>query len=145
MDGNTKFIVINASILTGILAFMLFPDVLFGLLIQLMHLLMEFTHILFEFIESTLDHLIEHIFNTDLHQTQVIVFYLIVFMILAGCYGLWCTVPRVFGRAKHGLIDFWDWEKTTIFVYWRGLTVIQKTSLSLSMATILYVIFILSF
>jgi len=74
MDENTKFIVINAAILAAILSILVFPDVLFGLFFELLHLCLEFAHILFEFVESTLDHVIEHLFETDLHATQVIVF-----------------------------------------------------------------------
>jgi hypothetical protein len=37
-------------------------------------LLLELIHITLEFVEEMLDMLIEHIFHTDLHDTQVIVF-----------------------------------------------------------------------
>jgi len=51
------------------------PDALFDLSVKLEHILAEILHILFEVIEETLDYLTEHLFQTDLHQTQVIVFY----------------------------------------------------------------------
>lgn len=140
MDENTKFMAINGSILVGVLSLIVFPDVLFGLFFQLLHLLMEFTHILFEFVESTLDHLVEHLFHTDLHQTQVIVFYILLTAALAGLYGLWRTVPRVCLRTKNRLLDFWIWEKSTTYLYWLRLTAAQKAWL----VTVLAVGFYLS-
>jgi hypothetical protein len=145
MDENTKFIAINTCILCGVIAFIVLPDTLFGLFFQLLHLLMEFAHIMFEFIESTLDHLIEHALHTDLHETQVIVFYIIVSVVLVGFYGLWNTVPRVCGRAKNNLLDFWVWEKTTFSFFWLGLNVRQKTIVLTAVAAGFYLLSFLFF
>ena len=57
------------SILVG------FYDVIFGYL-------MEFIHLLFEVVEISLDRLIEHFFETELHETQMIVFYIL--LVLGG-------------------------------------------------------------
>jgi len=145
VDDYTKFIAINGSILAAVLALILFPDVLFGLFFQLLHLLMEFAHILFEFIESTLDHFIEHLFHTDLHETQVIVFYIIVSIALVGIYGLSRTLPRACRRFKNNVFAFFDWEKTICSDYWLGLTVTQKIRLSLTFVTGLYLLSFLFF
>lgn len=138
MDENTRFIAINSCILAGVVAMIVLPDTIFGLFFQLLHLLMEFAHILFEFVESTLDHVIEHVLHTELHETQVIVFYIILSIALVGCYGLWHTVPRFCGRVKNSLFDWWVWEKTTCSFYWLGLTLTQKIWLFISLAIGLY-------
>lgn len=138
MDENTKFLVINASILAAILSILVFPDVLFGLFFELLHLCLEFAHILFEFVESTLDHVIEHLFDTDLHATQVIVFYIILSLLFFGVVGLWRAVRSGYSRVKRNLITFWGWEKSTCSIYWLGLSVFQKISLYLILATGLY-------
>ncbi len=138
MDENTKFIVINAAILAAILSILVFPDVLFGLFFELLHLCLEFAHILFEFVESTLDHVIEHLFETDLHATQVIVFYIILSLLFFGIVGLWRAVRNACIRVKHNLLTFWNWEKSTCSIYWLGLTAVQKISLYLILGTGLY-------
>ncbi len=145
MDENTKFIAINGFILVGVLSLLVFPDVIFGLFFQMLHLLLEFAHIMFEFIESTLDHVVEHLLHTELHQTQVIVFYIIVSVASVGIYALWRTVPRYYWRAKNQLIAFWFWEKSTTYLYWQGLTVSQKTKLVTFSALSLYLLSFLVF
>jgi hypothetical protein len=139
MDEKTKFLAINSAILAVILVLMLFPDVLFGLFFELLHLLLEFAHILFEFVESTLDHLVEHLFETDLHATQVVVFYIIMSVAFFGIAGLWQALRRACIRGKDNLFAFWAWEKSTCSIYWLGLTVVQKISLFLTLAIGLYV------
>ncbi|MDO9161683.1 MAG: hypothetical protein Q8N35_11830 [Methylococcaceae bacterium] len=138
MDENTKFITVNTAILVAILSILVFPDVLFGLFFELLHLLLEFVHILFEFVESTLDHLIEHLFETDLHATQVIVFYIILSILFFGIVALWRAVRSGYSRVKRNLITFWNWEKSNCSDYWLGLTGVQKISFYLILATGLY-------
>ena len=64
------------------------PDVVIGFLFELVHLFFEIVFISFEWIESTLDHLVEHLFETELHQTQTIVFYVMVGIFLFPLYYL---------------------------------------------------------
>lgn len=139
MDEQTKFLAINGAILAAVLVLMLFPDVLFGLFFELLHLLLEFAHILFEFVESTLDHLVEHLFETDLHATQVVVFYIIMSAAFFSIVGLWRTLRRACIRGKDNLFAFWEWEKSRCSIYWLGLTVVQKISLFLTLAIGLYI------
>lgn len=75
------------SIAAAFLLFFMIPDVIFELLFELGHFLFEtvfeLVHIVFEIIESILDKTIEHLFHTELQETQAIVFYL---MLSAGTY-----------------------------------------------------------
>ena len=66
-------------------------------------LLLELIHISFEVLEHSLDKLIEHLFHTDLHDTQIIVFYLM--WVMAGyplyrLYKLLRTLPRRYREFK---------------------------------------------
>lgn len=119
------------------------PDVIFGLLIDFGHLLVESGHTLFEVIEISLDHLVEHLFETDLHQTQVIVFYIIVFVALSGCYWLWHAVPRLFRYLKESLLAAWEREKIAISLEWQELPLINKIKLIAICATAItcYILF----
>jgi hypothetical protein len=81
MSSSTYRKTVYISYLIGICLVIAMPDMVFGTLLEL-------GHILFEFIEEMLDKFVEHIFHTDLHQTQVIVFYLMLSIAFGGIYYL---------------------------------------------------------
>jgi hypothetical protein len=87
---------VSATWLTGLAAAFIMPDVIFGVLLELTHLMLETAHLLFELLESALDHMVEHLFHTETRETQIIVFYLLVTMGLAGFYYLWRKVKQFF-------------------------------------------------
>jgi hypothetical protein len=95
------------------------PDVIIDLLHGLLELLLAIGHTLFEIIEVTLDALIEHAFHTDLHQTQIIVFYILLLLIFYGLLRLWRAVLGYYrdykekwriAKARHQaqLMDYWQ-------------------------------------
>ncbi len=115
-------LVVNGSIAALILVVLAMPGQFFALLVALWHQLLEITlhllHLAFEFIEITLDHLIEHQFHTDTHDTQVIVFYIVVSAGLVGLFFLgrmsisgavrWGKSLRLYGsRKKSSWLYFW--------------------------------------
>ncbi|MGZ8189589.1 MAG: hypothetical protein ACXWTS_00010 [Methylococcaceae bacterium] len=120
-------------IFTCIFIIIIMPDVVFGLLFELIHflleLLLELAHVLFEWIESALDTIVEHIFHTDLHQTQVIVFYIMMSVAGYGFYRLMLVVPRHYEQLKEKLIIAWIINKTRITLYWQGLPINDRVKL----------------
>ena len=94
-DDYRKVIQYGLAII-GIAIILTMPDVLMGLLFELVHFFFELLFIIFEWVESTLDKLIEHLFHTELHETQIIVFYLIVCILLLPLYYLWRMLKRLF-------------------------------------------------
>lgn len=83
------------------------PDILFELL-----------HGTFELVEYSLDQLVEHLFHTDRHTTQIIVFYLLLSMVFFFIYQMvrrlpvWCSACRdnavdTFYRLENKLWDYW--------------------------------------
>ncbi len=84
---------IKAAYLTLILAIISIPEIIFELLLELVH-------ILFELIEITLDNLVEHLFHTSLHQTQVIVFYILWSIALLLLYRLKQVLPRYYRNVQ---------------------------------------------
>jgi hypothetical protein len=94
------------------------PDVIFGLLLELSHTLWELAHLLFEIFEATLDHIVEHIFHTGVHETQIIVFYLMLSMAFSVIYYLKWAMPRFFRTLKKNLLATWLTHKTSLFLYW---------------------------
>ncbi|NOT10414.1 MAG: hypothetical protein HOP23_01025 [Methylococcaceae bacterium] len=117
---------VHASYLVVIAGIITMPDVIFGLVAELMHLLFELAHLLFEFLESTLDHLVEHVFHTEVHETQVIVFYLIVSMGAAALYYLFRSIPGAYHNVKNNIIETWLEYKRSALRYWTEQSLINK-------------------
>ena len=81
-------------LLTSSAILIISPD----LAVWLIHSLFELLHALFELIEVTLDEMVEHLFHTDRHATQIIVFYLMWAMVLYPAY-------RLFRYCKRHIIE----------------------------------------
>jgi hypothetical protein len=91
---------------------------LFEILVELSHLMLELAHYMFEILESALDHLVEHVFHTEMRETQVTVFYLIVSMACGGLYCLWRAMPRFLRKLKENLFAALLQHKTHLLQYW---------------------------
>jgi hypothetical protein len=127
---------LNISYLIGIGIVITLPDMVFGSLLEL-------AHILFEFIEEILDKFVEHIFHTDRHQTQVIVFYLMMSIAFGCIYYLWRVLPPLCRQCKENLIAAWFWHKTRVFCYWQQQPLINKIIFVLISAGIIYLVSLL--
>jgi hypothetical protein len=121
---------INGFILAIVLIVIAAPGAIFGLLFELFHFLLElfleFSHLGFEFIESNLDHLIEHLFETDLHQTQIVVFYIIFSVVVFGLYRLRRIFPAFYLRCKKNQLAYWSRKKASLNYFWREQSLINK-------------------
>jgi hypothetical protein len=122
---------VNISCLIGIALVITIPDMVFGSVLEL-------GHILFEFIEEILDKSVEHIFHTDRHQTQVIVFYLMLSIVFGGIYYLWRVLPPLCRQSKEKLLAAWFWHKTRAFCYWQQLSLINKIKIVSIFAGLIY-------
>ena len=92
----------------------------------LIHLSIEFLHISFEMFEFALDQLIEHIFHTDLHTTQVITFYLMLLIAALLLYMLARLIPTWYHTTKHNLLDCYHQLKDEFLSDWRTASVINQ-------------------
>ena len=136
--------------LIGIVIIMIIPDVVIGLLFELVHfffeLLIHIIDISTEWIESILDKIVERLFDTDLHQTQIIVFYLMMGMAVLPLYYLWRMLRRLFFRLKetlHVTQAAWTLYKTRATLYWQDLSLIDKIKLFVITAGAIYLAFFL--
>lgn len=101
------------SILVG------FYDIIFGYFL-------EVTHLILEAIEMGLDKLIEHIFETEVHKTQIIVFYI---MLLIGgllIYLIYKTFVMFWDSVSHGLHEDWIGLKAAITTDWRSMSMTNR-------------------
>ena len=145
MNSTTYRKAVNLFLFTGLVTLIILPDVVFGLIFGLAHILLELAHMIFEFIEVNLDRIVEYIFDTDVHQTQVIVFYLLLAIALGGVYYLWSLVPRVYHQSKDNLLDAWLEKKAFASLHWRGLSLINKIKLVTIFTVGLYCMILLNF
>lgn len=150
----------NGSLVAGFIILILFPseiigfffdlfhslfDLLFDLFHHLFEIFFELCHLLIEVIESSLDHLIEHLFHTDLHTTQTIVFYM---MLIPGIYiGYLLLRVLIFfsRRCVNSLLNAYTHYKTRTVFFWYSLDWLDKIKWIAIFAACLYLMFMVSF
>lgn len=111
--------IMGALVVLGLLIFIAMPDVVFGFLL-------ESAHLLFELVESALDKVIEHAFHTDLHLTQIIVFYILAGIVLLVIYYLYHVLPLMYQHWKEDLSTHYLRLKIHTGIYWHEMTVLHK-------------------
>lgn len=124
---------VNGSIIAFTLAILAAPDLAFGLLMDLGHHLLEIflhmLHLVFEFLESGLDHLIEHHFHTGTHETQLIVFYVLVTFGLVAFYFLGRMASSAFVRLSKRLLLYGSRKKSSCLYFWSHQTLLDKVKI----------------
>lgn len=127
--------VLNGLLLLAIIAFLAMPDQAWDLTLALGHYLLEGTlhllHVLFEYLEFALDHVVEHLFHTGLHQTQVIVFYILLAFASAGLYWLWRIVPPACRRFFQTLCGYYSRKRASLLYSWGEQTLGAKIGILL--------------
>jgi len=121
---------------------LVFFDVTFELLTEVLHFLIERGFELFEWVELGIEHAVEHLFHTSHHGAQIITFYILLAMACYICYRLWHALPRLYDRFKHYLQDSWMRRRTQLELYWLSLTLTYKIIL---ISTALGVAYVASF
>ena len=84
--------------------------------------MVEVFHILFEYAEEFLDMMVEHFLETDTHETQVIVFYILSLTIFLLFYLLYRIFPRFYFKQKAKLYLL----KENTLAEWHALPLIQR-------------------
>ncbi len=84
-----------------------------------LHTFFELLHGLFELFEGALDEVIEHLFDTDRHTTQLIVFYLMWAMALYPAYRLYVYWYRRIQELRRTVPIWWDETKQQAKTYWQ--------------------------
>ncbi|MGZ4959850.1 MAG: PilZ domain-containing protein [Methylomonas sp.] len=125
--------VVIGSVAALIIAVLAAPDQALGLLVALGHYLLEIVlhllHLGFEYLELSLDHVIEHLFHTGLHETQVIVFYVLVSFALIPVYFLGRKIPALLARLSTRLLLFWSRKKSSCLYFWGQQSLLDKTKI----------------
>ncbi|MDD1620319.1 MAG: PilZ domain-containing protein [Methylococcaceae bacterium] len=125
--------VVNGSIASLIAAVLAAPDQALALLMALGHyllgLVLHLLHLGFEYLELSLDHAVEHLFHTGRHETQIIVFYVLVSFALIILYFLGRKVPSAWSRLSKRLLLFWLRKKSSCLYFWRQQSLVDKIKL----------------
>ncbi len=134
--------ILYGLLLIGIVIMITMPHEIIELFLEFSHLFFELVFISFEGLESLLDHLVEHLLHTELHQTQTIVFYLLLTIAALPLYYLWVMLRRFFIHLKEILPTIWAQYKTHAIVYWQDLLLIDRIKV---LAITVIVIYLASF
>ncbi|MBL1264066.1 hypothetical protein [Candidatus Methylomicrobium oryzae] len=142
MDPSKRWRYLKIWALISLALIVLFPDVVFdtttSILGFLFDHLVEFGHILFESVEMVLDHVIEHLFETDLHSTQTIVFYVLLSIALYCLYRLGRVALRVYRRCSFAWDEFRTEHQLNPADYWRRLSPFEKIKLIVIPMALIY-------
>lgn len=135
--------IIKGLIAIGIFIMIIMPGYIFELLVEFFHLFLElfieFLDVCFEWIESTLDHLVEHLFETDLHDTQIIVFYILMTMLAFVLYRLSLFLPKIVKRIYQHILASFTRQKIRLLIFWEEQSLLGKIKyISLSLG-VLYI------
>jgi|GEM_PF-400985 len=136
---ENKFSTTHKVIVWIILSIMVFSQ-----LDMIIHLAFESLHILFEILESTLDHLVEHIFHTDTRATQIItfylmliiaalIFYMLIIMISAWCCSVKYKLRNSYHRWNENIFGFWRTACVTNKAKWWAVFVVFSSMLALGL------------
>lgn len=118
------------------------PDILIELFVEGIHfvieIIAEMTHLAFEGVESVLDHFIEHHFHTEMHETQVIVFYIIMSILAIPTYYIAKILPRIYFAMEKHISEMWLNNRNHAQLYWLGMSINDKIKLGLMIIVSLY-------
>jgi len=129
--------IVYGLVLLGIVVMITIPDMVIELSTELLHLvfelIFEMADVTFEAVETMLDHVVEYLFHTGLHDTQVIVYYTIVSMLAYPLYRLARVMLRFLFRLIATIpVKYADYKtqwlllRQDISYYWQKLPFISK-------------------
>lgn len=126
-------------------------DVTLELLGELMHLIFELLHTAFEYLELGIEEaveilfhildvgeIIEYLFESDRHGSQVVTFYILLMIAWFGLLRLWKVLPRACEFCKQSLQTMWVRRKTELELYWLSLTLRNKVTLAVTALVVAY-------
>lgn len=86
-------------------------------------------HILYELIESSAEELVQYLFHTNHHESEIVVIYGFFFIFLYALYRFIRALPRLSRRFKRNISRRWARKKTRIARYWHTFSSFQKVKI----------------
>lgn len=113
-------------------------DVTMDLGFEVLHLCYEVVHNLFEWLELGIEHLVEHLFHTERHGSQIITFYILCSLGVFCAWWLWKIMPHLYGLLKGIVLENWERRKIQLQIYWLSLTLKHKLTLAVTALLVAY-------
>lgn len=113
-------------------------DVTIELVLELLHLGFEVVHNLYEWVELGIEHLVEHLFHTDRHGSQIITFYILVTIGMTIIWRLWKLAPGYYLAGKELAEELWTRRKSQLQLYWLSLTTSHKVAMAITAVFVAY-------
>lgn len=135
--------------IVGTIILLIAPDMIANMLMTIVHfifaLILHLAEVTFEGLESLLDRIVEYFFDTEVHETQTIVFYLMILIALFPLYFLCRVLPGFFIWLKEILITTWARHKSNVIIYWEDLSSHDKIKMTILAILAAYLILFLFF
>ena len=139
--GNIKKY-LDLILIALLLLSLVFYDLTLALLTEIAHLFFELLFELFEWFELGIEEIIEHLFHTEHHASQIVTFYILLLIGGFAFYGLWRVLPRLFHRlmsvVKQVVLELWVRRKTEWELYWLTLTLPYKILMAVTALVVAY-------
>jgi hypothetical protein len=136
-------------LIVGTIILLIAPDMIANMLMTIVHftfaLILHLAEVTFEGLESLLDRIVEYFFDTEVHETQTIVFYLMILIALFPLYFLCRVLPGFFIWLKEILITTWARHKSNVIIYWEDLSSHDKIKMTTLAILAAYLILFLFF
>ncbi len=133
----------TALLVFSIFITLTFPDVLTELVVEAIHIIIEIvveiSDVIFEAVESMLDQFVEHSFHTELHDTQIIVFYIILSVLMIPGYFIARILPKLYFYLESKITTTYQSRKLESQLYWLGLSRNDKIKLGIMIMSGLYI------
>ncbi len=113
-------------------------DVTFEFVFEFLHLIFEVFHNMFEWVELGIEHLVEHLFHTERHGSQIITFYILCTIVVSVFWQLWKVLPRLYVFIKQWSLESWARRKTQLQLYWLTLSPMHKTAVAVTALVVAY-------
>jgi hypothetical protein len=136
-------------LIVGTIILLIAPDMIANMLMTIVHftfaLILHLAEVTFEGLESLIDRIVEYFFDTEVHETQTIVFYLMILITLFPLYFLCRVLPGFFIWLKEILITTWARHKSNVIIYWEDLSSHDKIKMTILAILAAYLILFLFF
>jgi hypothetical protein len=122
---------------------LVFYDQTMEILTEIAHVVFELSFELFEWIELGIEEIIEHLFHTEHHASQIVTFYILLLIGGFVVYGLWQILPGLYHRlmvvVKREALKIWVRRKTEWELYWFTLDLPYKIFMGVIAVGVVYI------
>ncbi len=131
--------------IVAIMLAMIFFFEIIDIVLEVGHMLFELLELLFEIVEYSLDQVVEHLFHTDTLTTQIIVFYILLFLFSLAAFFLWKKRPNLWLIIRNRWFAFWQANIDEFLDFWEPLSLVNKTLWVTGSIVVLYLLSFLLF